>query len=508
MATTRTVAASSSSSSSTAPKPSLLRRHVLPLTIILAAAFVLRIALFTLTSLPSLLETRLELNDPPNAWKNVLKTVWAIDPPANIEVPFPYRAHGEASMTDAFATPARALPPPLLLMILSPVLPSQYHTSWRIDVATLSIDAASILFALADSLATLLVFQLAALRLRSPIVPTRTTQHKRKNRLEARHRLQSLGIKGLRLDPNPLAIAAIYAFNPLSISTCLARSGTTLVSTSLLLALWAATSGYSAITGLGIATSSLLSLHPILLAPPLIALCCRQTRYFRHHLGRRVGKRQKDSAKDWQNPTFWTGLFLAGFAWISAGFLAEHQGRPEVAAQDWYSLLAVYRSFLTLPSLTPGLSLWWYFFIEMFEHFRHFFLLVFNAHLAAWTIPVTLRFRHDPLFATFLLLGVQSIFKPYPTAGDVATWLSLGLVFPEYAACECQERLVTVIPSTVLNPFPLICAPQTCAILCLPLSSSSTPLSSSPPSLTSSLSSDQQMQTSSTRSGSCGAWAG
>lgn len=94
---------------------------------------------------------------------------------------------------------------------------------------------------------------------------------------------------------------------------------------------------------------------------------------------------------------------------------------------------------LTLPSLTPSLSLWWYFFIEIFDHFRDFFLLVFNAHLAMWTLPVTLRFRHDPLFAVFLLIGVQAIFKPYPTAGDVATWWALSLVFTsDYSPCESR----------------------------------------------------------------------
>lgn len=48
---------------------------------------------------------------------------------------------------------------------------------------------------------------------------------------------------------------------------------------------------------------------------------------------------------------------------------------------------------LLLPTLTPSLSLWWYFFIEIFDHFRDFFLLVFNVHLLAWVVPICLRFR-------------------------------------------------------------------------------------------------------------------
>jgi len=34
---------------------------------------------------------------------------------------------------------------------------------------------------------------------------------------------------------------------------------------------------------------------------------------------------------------------------------------------------------LTLPDLTPNPGLWWYFFTEMFDHFRPFFLMVFSV---------------------------------------------------------------------------------------------------------------------------------
>ncbi len=32
-----------------------------------------------------------------------------------------------------------------------------------------------------------------------------------------------------------------------------------------------------------------------------------------------------------------------------------------------------------LPDLTPNPGLWWYFFTEMFEHFRPFYLIVFSV---------------------------------------------------------------------------------------------------------------------------------
>ncbi len=34
---------------------------------------------------------------------------------------------------------------------------------------------------------------------------------------------------------------------------------------------------------------------------------------------------------------------------------------------------------LLLPDLTPNAGLWWYFFTEMFDHFRAFFLVAFTV---------------------------------------------------------------------------------------------------------------------------------
>jgi hypothetical protein len=45
--------------------------------------------------------------------------------------------------------------------------------------------------------------------------------------------------------------------------------------------------------------------------------------------------------------------------------------------------------------------------------------------------------RHDPLYATFLLLGILGTFKPYPTLSDPGLFLSLISLFPEVHPCAC-----------------------------------------------------------------------
>ena len=88
---------------------------------------------------------------------------------------------------------------------------------------------------------------------------------------------------------------------------------------------------------------------------------------------------------------------------------------------------------LTLPDLTPNPGLWWYFFIEMFDAFREFFLGVFWLHMLSYSVPFCLRFRKQPLVAVVLMMGVIAVFQPYANVGDAGAWLSclclLGHIF-------------------------------------------------------------------------------
>jgi phosphatidylinositol glycan class U len=51
---------------------------------------------------------------------------------------------------------------------------------------------------------------------------------------------------------------------------------------------------------------------------------------------------------------------------------------------SWDFLAATYGVRLLLPDLTPNVGLWWYFFIEMFDSFREFFLGVFWLSHCSW----------------------------------------------------------------------------------------------------------------------------
>ncbi|KAI0311993.1 GPI transamidase subunit PIG-U [Amylostereum chailletii] len=97
----------------------------------------------------------------------------------------------------------------------------------------------------------------------------------------------------------------------------------------------------------------------------------------------------------------------------------------------WGWMLSTWGAGFTLPDLTPNPGLWWYFFTEMFDHFRPFFLMVFSVHLLIYVAPLCIKFQHDPLYAAFLLIGVLAAFKPYITLADPGLFLSMFALFPE-----------------------------------------------------------------------------
>ncbi|KAJ8076195.1 hypothetical protein PM082_000613 [Marasmius tenuissimus] len=94
-------------------------------------------------------------------------------------------------------------------------------------------------------------------------------------------------------------------------------------------------------------------------------------------------------------------------------------------------MLQTWGASLTLPDLTPNTGLWWYFFTEMFDHFRPFFLMVFSVHLFIYIAPMCIKFQYDPLYAAFVLFGVLGTFKAYPTFSDPGLFITMHVLFPE-----------------------------------------------------------------------------
>lgn len=92
---------------------------------------------------------------------------------------------------------------------------------------------------------------------------------------------------------------------------------------------------------------------------------------------------------------------------------------------------------LNIPDLRPNVGLFWYFFTEMFEHFRMLFVCAFqlNASLL-YVAPLSLRLYREPLLLATSLTALAAIFRSYPSVGDVGFYLALLPMWKHLFHCE------------------------------------------------------------------------
>jgi phosphatidylinositol glycan class U len=230
-----------------------------------------------------------------------------------------------------------------------------------------------------------------------------------------------------------LSIAAAFLFNPFTIATCVGRPTSVFTTCAILHAISKAVTGASMSSMFAIAFASYLSMYPLLLLPPLILLC-----YDTRH-----------SMKEESIISF----VLKNLVAIGGSIYVLLQISSLITG-SWEFLDSTYGVQLLLPDLTPNVGLWWYFFIEMFDSFRNFFLGVFWLHLSSYVGGLTIRLRTQPLFVLTILLGIFAIFKPYPSISDTSLFLAMlplyRHVFPLMRYTFVESSIV--LYATLLGP--------------------------------------------------------
>ena len=221
-----------------------------------------------------------------------------------------------------------------------------------------------------------------------------------------------------------VTLSAAYLLNPFTIAACFGRSTSAFTNAAIIHAVSSAVSGNAFRAMFALALASYLSMYPILLFPPLALLCWDQAV--------RRSDRKVSGVVVITNLIASLIACINGLLWLS--FM--------VMGGSWEFLSATYGFQLSVPDLTPNMGLWWYFFIEIFDSFRDFFLGTFWLHLAAYVGGLTLRVRRQPLFVITSLLGLFATFKPYPSISDVSLYLAFvplyKHVFPR-KSCHSQQ---------------------------------------------------------------------
>lgn len=217
---------------------------------------------------------------------------------------------------------------------------------------------------------------------------------------------------------NSTQISAFYLFNPFTILSCLGASTTAFTNAAVIQAVAGAATGNAFEAMFALAFGTHLSLYPGFLLPPLILLWS-QSKAVKLDIRRLAGL---------------LGIFLgaiAGLLIISAVLVDDFK--------DF--LVSCYGAQISLTDLTPNIGLWWYFFIEIFDSFRSFFIGVFWIHLMGYVGALTFRLPEQPLFVIIALTGLIAIFKPYPSTSDVALYFGLLPLYQHIMPCKSGIRV-------------------------------------------------------------------
>ncbi|KIX06694.1 uncharacterized protein Z518_04670 [Rhinocladiella mackenziei CBS 650.93] len=215
--------------------------------------------------------------------------------------------------------------------------------------------------------------------------------------------------------------AAAYLFNPFTILSCLGRSTSIFTNAAIIQAVLNAQSGKAIRAMFGLAMGTYLSMYPALLLPPILLMI------------------HKSKGQQTSLPTS-MGAYI--------GALAALLGTTPILTEGFGDFLAsCYGAQMTVPDLTPNVGLWWYFFIEIFDSFRDFFVGVFWLHLVGYVGGMTLRLQSQPLFVIASLLGLFAIFKPYPSIADVSLYLGF---LPMYQHVLPLTRYTFIAASVLL----------------------------------------------------------
>ena len=223
-----------------------------------------------------------------------------------------------------------------------------------------------------------------------------------------------------------LIVVPRYLFNPLTVATCLGRPTSVFTNCVVLYAIAKAVTRKPVSSMLALALASYLSLYPALLLPPLILLCYD-----------RLCKDEKSAASPASFAAAHAAIFSASIAWfLYISYL--------LTGGSWEFLSSTYGVHLLLPDLTPNVGLWWYFFIEIFDSFREFFLGVFWLHLGGYVGGLSIRIRTQPLFVIMTLLGIFAIFKPYPSISDTSLYFALLPLYRHIFPCKFSCTRMTL----------------------------------------------------------------
>ena len=228
---------------------------------------------------------------------------------------------------------------------------------------------------------------------------------------------------------SPAWVVAMFLANPFSIASCAAASSAGFRAAALAIAVAGAVEGTPVVAGAGCAALAYLGdpTCAALTVPSLARAMAREGGFGEEGTGKK-GKGKGRAGGGARSAFVHLCAWIVGWIVALVGVSQAVMSNAHAAPMDW--IRATYGFRLVAEDLSPNLGCFWYFFTEMFDNFRVFFLFAFDYFPVALCVPVVVRLGWDePLFCVFVARLLCVVFSPYPTLGDASGYLALLPLF-------------------------------------------------------------------------------
>ncbi|XP_019424323.1 PREDICTED: phosphatidylinositol glycan anchor biosynthesis class U protein-like isoform X2 [Lupinus angustifolius] len=265
--------------------------------------------------------------------------------------------------------------------------------------------------------------------------------------------------------------ALVYLWNPFTIVACIGLSTSAIENLMVVLSLYGACKRLAPLAAFGWVMATHLSLYPAILLIPVILLFgygldapprklfLQRKKFEVDNSSSSDNNRLEEGVRNqlsmlnvfsWKSVShflFWTLLWSSYVLVLCSIYLRQHGGLQELFKRT-------YGFILTIPDLSPNIGVFWYFFAEVFDFFRNFFLIVFHGNILLMMVPLALRLNHRPCFLAFVYIVISSMLKSYPSVGDSALYLGLlGLFAYELRDMQFSFFLISgYVGASLLSP--------------------------------------------------------
>ncbi|XP_046751908.1 phosphatidylinositol glycan anchor biosynthesis class U protein [Diprion similis] len=258
-------------------------------------------------------------------------------------------------------------------------------------------------------LATAWILGLTAYRYTTQLIATEQKdiqeRKKQSNDTEVSALSSSMSIPASSVTSSALLVPSAYLFNPYVVFNCVGLTTTVFTNFLLSVALHSMINKSRLCSCFTIAVLTLQGLYPITLMVPATIYLARN-----------------EEGKSKNIPY---GSIIKTIAMFISILTTLYYLSYKVSG-SWSFLHSTIGFILTVPDLRPNIGLYWYFFTEMFEHFRWLFVASFQINVGLlYVAPLALRFRRDPMLLAFSYLAIAAIFKSYPCLGEVGFYMAL-----------------------------------------------------------------------------------